>query len=112
MARKDKYRPDVSLDDVRDFAIEHARSTHYAATIQIEFPPALQHEAKATVQLRPLGAGLSGAPVVQTSGPVPIRAQARQMSALLYIMAQAYQELEINPWLWSPEVRRKARGEE
>ena len=112
MPRNDKYRPDVSLDDVRNYIDEHTRATHYAATIQIEFPPALRQDAKATVQLRPVGAGLSHQPLVQTCGPLPLRAASRQMSALLHLVAQAYAELDTNPWLWAPEKRRQARGEE
>lgn len=112
MSSRSKYKPDISLDDVRNYADEHARSTGYAATITIEFVPALRTEAKATVSLRPLGAGMQAAPVVQRSGPLPLRQTARQMSCLLLVLAQAYEELEMNPWLWAPEVRRRVRGED
>lgn len=111
MSTKHKYKPDVSLEDVREYIDAHTRETHICATIVLEFPATLRTEARATVHLRAVGEGLSGPSLVQTSGPLPLRAQARQMSALLHLVAQAYAELDTNPWLWAPEKRRRARGD-
>lgn len=111
MSTKHKYRPDVSLEDVREYIDVHTQESHVCATIVLEFPPTLRTEARATVHLRAAGEGLFGPSLVQVAGPVPLRAQARQMSALLHLVAQAYAELDANPWLWAPEKRRQARGD-
>lgn len=111
MAARNKYAPDISWEDVSTYVREHIRSTGYTADIVLcpDYGP--NGDTFAEVHLRPADSPRSTPGTVTTRGPFPLRQVSRQMSILLHLVALAYRELEANPWLWTPDERKKARGE-
>ena len=111
MASKNKYAPDVSWEDVSSFVREHTKQTGYQAHIVLCPLYGPNGDTYAEVHLRPLGATVHEPATLYTRGPLPLRQVSRQMSCILHLVAQAYEELACNPWLWTPAERARARGE-
>lgn len=111
MASKNKYAPDISWEDVSSYVRDHTRSSGYQAVVLLVAGQGVGGGDYAEVRLYPLGTPTTGTPSIVTRGPFPSRQISRQMSIVLHLVAQAYNELTANPWLWSPERRLAARGE-
>lgn len=107
-----KYSAGVSWEDVSTYVREHTRSTGYRADVLLVAEGAPGGHSYAEVHLRPAGAPSTAPAVLIARGPFPGRQVDRQMSLLLHLVAQAYEDLEQNAWLWSPQARRAARGED
>lgn len=101
MGTRAKYAPDISFEDVSTYVREHECSTGHRAIIVLVPGRGIGGSDYAEVWLLPKDAPDHEPPTVKTRGPFPARQISRQMSLLLHLVAQAYQELEANPWLWS-----------
>lgn len=108
---KQKYAPDLTFEDVSTYVREHERSTGYQAIIMLLAGKGYGGCDMAEVRLLPVGAPASTPAQIAARGPFPTRNISRQMSCLLHLVAQAYEDLNRNPWLWTPAERAKARGE-
>ena len=108
---RNKYAPDISFADVSTYVRQHRDATGIDAVIVLHSGNGPGGTDWAEVRLVPVGKGASYPSEVVRSGPFPTRQIARQMSVLLHLVASAYADLEATPWLWSPEMRRAARGE-
>lgn len=111
MGTRAKYAPDINFEDVSTYVREHTRSTGHRAIILLLAGVGPGGCDVAEVRLLPVGAPESAQAQVITRGPFPSKQISRQMSLLLHLVAQAYSELDSNPWLWSPERRAAVRGE-
>lgn len=107
-----KYLPDITWEEVRRVIEQHRQVTKYDARVQVRFMPTGAPVAVAEVLLVPLGCTNLTTPVVHVRGEFPHKSPSRAVSAVLRLVYEAYGELERNKWLWAPEARRKARGEE
>jgi len=111
MTRKDKYAPDLNIEDLSTFVQEHRRATGYDCTITLHLGTGVGGTDYAEAALRPVGhRGATESPII-TRGPLKGRRQAAIFAVLLHLAAQAYADLEAYPWLWTPEKRAEARGE-
>ena len=109
--RRDKYSPDINFEAVSTYVREHTRSTGYRAVILLLPGRGPGGADMVEVRLVPEASPDTTPTPIITRGPFPTKRIGAQMSVLLHLVAQAYQELDTNPWLWSPEKRRAARGE-
>lgn len=105
--RRDKYAPDINFEAVSTYVREHERSTGHQAVIVLLPGKGYGGADMVEVRLYPSGAPPTGPSEVVARAPFPTRRINAQMSVVLHLVAQAYEDLARNPWLWSEE-RRKA----
>ena len=109
---RNKYTPDISWEDVSTYVREHECSTGYRAVVLLlagRGPGGCSYVEVRLVQTdEPDTAPTS----LVCRGEFPERAVARQMRCVLHVVAQAYEMLDRNPWLWTADRRRAARGDE
>lgn len=106
-----KYLPDIGWESVIEYITEHSISTGVGAYVAIVPTYATNPVAYAEVRLYDLAAGPGSVPVVVRRGEYPHRSPTRQGAAVLHLVAQAYADLDNDPWLWPASRRRAARGD-
>ena len=112
MASKNKYAPDINWEDLSTFVREHRRATGCDCVVVLHFGDGPGGADWAEARVLPEGKLAVSEAQVIARGEVPSRQISRVVSALLHRVAQAYTELDANPWLWAPSRRAAARGEE
>lgn len=110
--RKDKYATDIGWEALSTYVRDHRATTGLDCHVVLHFGDGPGGDDWAEARILSPGRLTSSQPTVTVRGKVPGRQISRVVSALLHLVAQAYQELELSPWLWAPERRRAARGEE
>lgn len=106
-----KYAPESSWQDVQNYIEQHTKETKHTAVVSIHTYAGAKLHPHIEVALFPIGESSLSAATVRIRHEWPSKAAARQMRAILYAVATAYEELARNPWLWTPERRAEARGE-
>lgn len=110
--RNDKYASDLSMEDVSKYVAQMREQTGQTAVVVLHFGDGPCGKDWAEVRVVPWPAGrLEDARVIQR-GEMPGRSVARVPRILLHLIAQAFDQLESVPWLWSEERRRRARGDD
>lgn len=106
-----KYLPDIGWEAVMDYLRDQAEATGVGGYVSILPTYSKSPVAYAEVRLYDLSAGAGSTPIVVRRGEFPHRSPTRQGSCVLHLVAQAFADLENDPWLWPARRRRAARGE-
>lgn len=106
-----KYSPEHKWEDVDRYVRQQAEATGFRVELKIIFHLSRPSYATIEAYLMPVTAQLLSEAVFVKRGELPLRSNDRAPSAALNLVAQCFYDLEANPWYWSPQMRRKARGE-
>lgn len=112
--RKDKYRPDVSLEDVVRLCRDWETETGVRVAIVIRPEAGPNGDPYAEVYLYDKNSPLSLESPLCRRGPLPLRGLSRQMPILLRLVAEAYSQLSdpVLAWLWPPRyAAARVRGD-
>lgn len=111
MARKDRYSPDVSFADLMDY-IEAAIYPRGLWACWVVTPqPNLATGAYLEVILYPVGGTRAAADAYITRSRYDPRGLSRQHAQVLRALVEALESWDNDPWRWSAEERKRARGE-
>ena len=107
MSSRNKYQPDCSWEDVVEYINGHTRATGAGCYVRLFAQSVNTKETYCEVCLYDISYGITSRPIHIRRGPLPLRGIERLMRSVLHTVAQAYQDVEEDHWLWPERKRRE-----